>query len=127
MKRIIICIIILLSFTTIVVFNKKQNNNFSSTQWINNENKSKRIDMINDLEKKHSILGMESQEIEELLGKPDWTFDSSQTVYEDFKNMQADEYWGYRVKNDMFAGWKIYLLGFNNGVVVGKKITLEDW
>ncbi len=125
-KRVVIGIFIVI--TLIIIFGINQNKTtFSSSKWINCKDKSTRINMITDLEKKHEIIGMNHLQVLELLGKPEWIFDSKQSVYEDFKDIGANEYWSYRIKDDVLAGWKIYLVGFKDNKAIGKKITIEDW
>ena len=55
---------------------------FSQEKWNNNE--ELRFYMIDDLEQKHHIVGKTKNEIIKLIGKPTYTYDNKEIIYEYF-------------------------------------------
>lgn len=120
-KICIFAVIILIIIAGVGIHN--YNTKFITEKWTDISNLDGRIKWIEDLEKKYSIIGMSNDEIEQILGSPSMkTNPNKQKEYQDFEEEGADEYWCYRVKDDILAGWKIYLLGFKDGKVVGKTV-----
>lgn len=81
---------------------------------IEQEMKSKK-----NFEEQYNVIGMNRYEIEDLLGSPTWT------ITEPYTNELI--YYEYRIQDHLIAGWKVFQLSFQDDVVVGTTITVEDW
>ena len=68
---------------------------------------------------KYDVVGMQQSEIEDLLGSPIRT-----ETEEDTGNIL---YYEYRIQNHILAGWKVYQVRFQDDIVAGTSIIVEDW
>lgn len=91
---------------------------FSYKKWINCD-PAKRYLYIENFEEQYNVIGMNRYEIEDLLGSPTWT------ITEPYTNELI--YYEYRIQDHLIAGWKVFQLSFQDDVVVGTTITVEDW
>lgn len=69
---------------------------FSQEKWYNNERL--RFYMIDDLEKKHQIIGKTEKEITELIGKPTYTYNDQENVWEYFIGFSMIDGLGYQIE-----------------------------
>ena len=68
---------------------------------------------------KYDVVGMQQSEIEDLLGSPTRT-----ETEEDTGNIL---YYEYRIQDYILAGWKVYQVRFQDDIVAGTSIIVEDW
>lgn len=91
---------------------------FSHQKWISCD-PAKRYLYIESFEEQYNVIGMNRHEIEDLLGSPTWTISEPYT--------QELIYYEYRIQDHFIAGWKVFQLSFQDDIVVGATITVEDW
>ena len=72
---------------------------------------------MDDFKEKYNVIGMYRSEIDDLLGSPTWTERGTDKILS----------YEYRIKDTLLAGWKVYQLRFQDDIVVGAIITVEDW
>ena len=101
---------------------------FSTEKWIQTED-SQKYHYIKDLEENYNLIGMTSQEVRELLGKPYREILKGEVGFGDYStlNERADKFFYYRIRDDIWVGWKIYLIRFKDDVVIEARTDIEDW
>lgn len=102
----------------IFLWNAYRERNFSSKEWMKCD-PAKRYLYMDDFQEKHNIIGMYRSEIDDLLGSPTWT--------ETERGTDKILFYEYRIKDTLLAGWKVYQLRFQDDIVIGAIITIEDW
>ena len=127
MKRIVLimlCVLLCFSVCGCAFGDRK----FSTEEWIQTENNQK-YHYIKDLEENYNLIGMTSQEVRELLGKPYREILKGEVGFGDYStlNERADKFFYYRIRDDIWVGWKIYLIRFKDDVVIEARTDIEDW
>ena len=109
----VIGIVIILTVLCCLVF-QNMNGRFSKQRWL--DQPDIRYKLIDDIEKNHSIIGKNLQELKELLGEPDNKWEH------DFKDGHYNYYVYYIGKKHEFFElmWEpdMYLITFRNGVAI---------
>lgn len=128
MKRILCFLLIITCFVLSgcsVLFTDRK---FSTEKWIQTED-SQKYHYIKDLEENYNLIGMTSQEVRELLGKPYREILKGEVGFGDYStlNERADKFFYYRIRDDIWVGWKIYLIRFKDDVVIEARTDIEDW
>ncbi|MDD3141738.1 MAG: hypothetical protein PHX08_22620 [Lachnospiraceae bacterium] len=80
--------------------------------------------------KLYEIKGMNSDQIVKLLGEPTAVLNKADDLfgkYHDFEKEGVDMYYYYRIRDDVVSGWKIFLIGFKENIVIGSDEGIEDW
>lgn len=127
MKRIVLimmCVLLCFSVCGCVFVDRK----FSTDAWVHTED-SQKYHYIKDLKDNYNLIGMTSQEVRELLGKPYREILKGEVGFGDYStlNERADKFFYYRIRDDIWVGWKIYLIRFKNNVVFETETGVEDW
>ena len=101
---------------------------FSTEEWIQTENNQK-YHYIKDLEENYNLIGMTSQEVKELLGKPYREKVKGQVGFEEYSTHddRTDMIFYYRIRDDIISGWEIYLIRFKDDIVFETETGVEDW
>lgn len=88
---------------------------FTTERWLSNMDA--RHKMIEDIEKNHNLIGKTQKEVEELLGEPDniWSLDS-------YDNSGYVYYIGTANVFSLMPEPDIYVISFENGVVIGTSV-----
>ena len=110
----VICITIIL-----LLYNCKKNNpiaEFSVDNWMAVE-QNQRYHMLEDLYVEVELVGMSSNEVEELLGK----YSISHEAYLSDEG-QCDYHWGYMVRYDSWEGDEYLLISFKDNIVVSYEL-----
>lgn len=102
----------------IFLWNSYRERSFSQKEWIKSD-PAKRYLYMDDFKEKYNVIGMYRSEIDDLLGSPTWT--------ETERGTDKILSYEYRIKDTLLAGWKVYQLRFQDDIVVGAIITVEDW
>lgn len=100
----------------IFLWNSYRERSFSQKEWMKS-NPAKRYLYMDDFKEKYNVIGMYRSEIDDLLGSPTWTERGTDKILS----------YEYRIKDTLLAGWKVYQLRFQDDIVVGAIITVEDW
>ncbi len=100
----------------IFLWNSYRERSFSQKEWMKSD-PAKRYLYMDDFKEKYNVIGMYRSEIDNLLGSPTWTERGTDKILS----------YEYRIKDTLLAGWKVYQLRFQNDIVVGAIITVEDW
>lgn len=106
----VICVIIIL-----VLCGCGKNNaitEFSTDNWMAVE-QEQRYYMLEDLYAKVELVGMSSDEVEELLGQ----YSISHEAYLSDEG-KYDYHWGYMIRDDSWEGYEYLLINFKNDIVV---------
>ena len=127
MKRIVLimmCVLLCFSVCGCVFVDRK----FSTDAWVHTED-SQKYHYIKDLEENYNLIGMTSQEVKELLGKPYREKVKGQVGFEEYSTHddRTDMIFYYRLRDDILSGWEIYLIRFKNNVVLETETGVEDW
>lgn len=127
MKRIVLimmCVLLCFSVCGCVFVDRK----FSTDAWVHTED-SQKYHYIKDLKDNYNLIGMTSQEVRELLGKPYREILKGEVGFGDYStlNERADKFFYYRIRDDIWVGWKIYLIRFKDDVVIEARTDIEDW
>ena len=101
---------------------------FSTQKWIQADD-SQKYYYIKDLKENYNLKGMTSQEVKELLGEPYDKKTKGQIGFEEYSthDERTDMIFYYRIREDIWSGWKIYLIRFKNNIVVETETGVEDW
>lgn len=100
----------------IFLWNSYRERSFSQKEWMKSD-PAKRYLYMDDFKEKYNVIGMYRSEIDDLLGSPTWTERGTDKILS----------YEYRIKDTLLAGWKVYQLRFQDDIVVGAIITVEDW
>ena len=100
----------------IFLWNSYRERSFSQNEWMKSD-PAKRYLYMDDFKEKYNVIGMYRSEIDDLLGSPTWTERGTDKILS----------YEYRIKDTLLAGWKVYQLRFQDDIVVGAIITVEDW
>ena len=127
MKRIVLimmCVLLCFSVCGCVFVDRK----FSTDAWVHTED-SQKYHYIKDLKENYNLIGMTSQEVKELLGKPYREKVKGQVGFEEYSTHddRTDMIFYYRLREDIISGWEIYLIRFKNNVVFETETGVEDW
>lgn len=99
----------------IFLWNSYRERSFSQKEWMKID-PAKRYLYMDDFKEKYNVIGMYRSEIDDLLGSPTWTERGTDKILS----------YEYRIKDTLLAGWKVYQLRFQDDIVVGAIITVED-
>ena len=102
----------------IFLWNSYRERSFSQKERMKSD-PAKRYLYMDDFKEKYNVIGMYRSEIDDLLGSPTWT--------ETERGTDKILSYKYRIKDTLLAGWKVYQLRFQDDIVVGAIITVEDW
>ena len=127
MKKIVLimlCVLLCFSVCGCAFSDRK----FSTEKWIQTED-SQKYHYIKDLKDNYNLIGMTSQEVRELLGKPYREILKGEVGFGDYStlNERADKFFYYRIRDDIWVGWKIYLIRFKDDIVFETETGVEDW
>ena len=127
MKRIVLimlCVLLCFSVCGCAFGDRK----FSTEEWIRTEDGQK-YHYIKDLKENYNLIGMTSQEVKELLGEPYDEKVKGQVGFEEYSTHddRTDMILYYRIRDDIWSGWEIYLIRFKNNVVFETETGVEDW
>ena len=120
-RNILICVCVFFFVCILgglVVWASYRERTFSQKGW-RNCNPAKRYLYIKDFEEKYDVVGIHRSEIEDLLGSPTWTETEPDT--------EKVLYYEYRIQDHILAGWKVYQVRFQDDIVTGTSILVEDW
>ncbi len=120
-RNILICVCVFFFVCILgglVVWASYRERTFSQKGWKNCD-PAKRYLYIENFEEKYDVVGMRRSEIETLLGSPTWT----ETELDTEKVL----YYEYRIQDHILAGWKVYQVRFQDDIVTGTSILVEDW
>lgn len=101
---------------------------FSKENWINNQ--SQRIKMISSLQKEYNIEEMNRDQIEQLLGKPNFVTSKDECEYIALRNQKFDELVEYQLNNGSKSITNIfqknYVIAYKDGKVVWNDVMITD-
>lgn len=99
---------------------------FTTDDWINAKNENK-YHYVDDLLDNYQLIGMPSEEVENLLGKHHISMNKDSIMYDSYVKAESDVdmIWYYRIEDHPLDGWRILLIKFKNNIVVDVEKSIE--
>lgn len=114
-----VALLVMCTTTILLLYGCGKNNpitEFSADNWMSVE-MEQRYHMLEDLYVSVELVGMSSDEVEELLGK----YSISHEAYLSDEG-KYDYHWGYTVRYDWWEGYEYLLINFKDDTVVGYEL-----